>query len=40
MNTKFVKIFEDKENDWERRGENGGKERMGEMGRLPVENRK
>lgn len=35
-----MKTTEDKERDWERRGENGGKEMMEEMERLPVENRK
>lgn len=37
---KLAKILEDKQSHWERRGKNGGKERMGEMERLPVENRK
>lgn len=40
MNVKLVKISEDEESEWERRGENGGQEMMGEMERLPVENRK
>lgn len=31
---KFVKIFEDKERDWERRGENAGKE-DGRDGKTP-----
>lgn len=40
INMKLMKIFEDKESDWERRAGNGGKERMGEMERLAVENKK
>lgn len=40
MNVKLVKIFEDKERDWEKRGKNGRKERMGKMEALPAENRK
>lgn len=40
MNVKLVKISKDKESDWERKRENGGKEMMGEMERLPVEKRK
>lgn len=40
MNMKLAKILEDKESDWDRRGKNGGKERMREMERLPVENKK
>lgn len=38
-NGKLVKIFEDKVG-WEGRGENGRKERMEEMERIVVENRK
>lgn len=38
LNGKLVKMFEEKESRLG--GENGGKERMGEMERIPVENRK
>lgn len=38
-NGKLVKTFEDKVG-WEGRGENGRKERMEEMERIVVENRK
>lgn len=38
VNRKLVKTFEDKESRW--RGENGGKEKMSKMERIPAGNRK